>query len=86
MNPLFLTNRENFPAPPPRCKSGDFFGYREEVAKWLMTYGIPLRPAELATIDFRTEVHELFKGKLTAKEAAVIMVDKVRQVYKITRV
>lgn len=85
MNPLFLTNREDFNPPTPVPNTKNFFTYREQVAAALMMFGIPLRPAELATIDYRREVLEYFQNKLTPKQTAVMMIDKVRQVYKVER-
>lgn len=59
------------------------FDYKEAVTATLMKWGVPLRPAELAVIDYRSEVWEGYHAKLTSEQTAVKMIDKVRRVYKV---
>ncbi len=60
------------------------FDYKEAVTATFMRWGVPLRPAELAVIDYRAEVNQAWHAKLTPNQLAVKMIDKVRKVYGVT--
>jgi hypothetical protein len=81
MSKMFLTN-------PKVAKKGKkkkmlSFDYKEAVTAALMRWGVPLRPAELAVIDYSSDVWQGWHEKLTPEQTAVKMVDKIRRVYKV---
>ena len=78
----FLTDSDNPQIARPKAGSG-YVDFKEEVCATLQRFGIPLRPAEIAVIDFRPEVIGYFQQKNTPAEAAVLMVDKIRRIYKV---
>ena len=79
MSKTFLTN----PKAPGKKPKLTPFDYKEAVTAKLMEWDVPLRPAELAVIDYRSEVYQGYKDKLTPTQTAVSMVDKIRKVYKV---
>ena len=59
------------------------FDYKEAVTAVFMRWGVPLRPAEVAVIDYKSEVYNAYHARLTPVEVAVTMIDKVRREYKV---
>lgn len=57
--------------------------YKEAVTAALMRWNVPLRPAELAVIDYKSDMIRGYHEKLTPEQTAVKMVDKIRRVYKV---
>ena len=78
MSKTFLTNPK---APDGKKPKLTPFDYKEAVTAKLMEWGVPLRPAELAVIDYKSDVYQGFKDKLTPKQTAIKMVDKIREAY-----
>lgn len=81
MSKMFLTNPKV--AVKGRKKKMPSWDYKEAVTAALMRWNVPLRPAELAVIDYKSDVWQGYHAKLTPEQVAVKMVDKIRRVYKV---
>ena len=84
MSSLFLTDPDN-PHKPHRTlktKRG-YFDFKEGVEAELMNLGIPFEDARVAVIDFKSDIYVHFNNKLTTRQAAVMIIDDVRRIYKI---
>jgi len=55
--------------------------YKEDVVAFLIKKGVPLRPAEVAAIDFKTIINTCYHNKLTPAQAANMLYDKAVEVY-----
>jgi len=82
MSKTFLTNPKASDGKKPKLTPFDF---KETVTATFMKWGIPLRIAELAVIDYKSDVYQGYKDKLTPMQTAVKMVDKIRKVYNVER-
>ena len=80
MSKMFLTDPEKSSGKKEKLTP---FDYKEAVTAAFMEWNIPLRTAELAVIDFKSDVYLGYREKLTPKQTAVKMVDKVRKLYKV---
>ena len=82
---IFLTDPENPDRSNRRVakKKPGYVDFKEATCATLQEFGIPLRPAETAVIDFRPQLMGYFNEKYTAAQAAVLMVDEVRRLYKV---
>lgn len=56
--------------------------HKERTIASLIDLGVPLRVAELATIDLRTILYTAQKNKLTPVQTARMMYDEVVRLYK----
>ena len=67
-----------------REKAGNgYVDYKEDVCEQLQEFGVPLRPAELAVIDMRSDVIGAWKAKKTAFECACELLEEVKRIYKV---
>lgn len=57
------------------------FDYKEKVTNELIALGVPFRVAEVAVLDLKDIMYECYHKKMKAKFAAVVMIDRVREVY-----
>ncbi len=78
MSKAFLTNPKTSDGKKPKLTPFDF---KEAVTATFMKWGVPLRSAELAVIDYKSDVYQGYKDKLTPIQTAVRMIDKVRESY-----
>lgn len=78
---MFLTNPKV--AKKGKKKKMPSFDYKEAVTAALMRWNVPLRPAELAVIDYSSDVWQGYHEKLTPTQTAIRMVDKIRKAYKV---
>lgn len=82
MSEFFLTNPEDPTfVPPTKRDTNRYWGHKESTVKELMNLGVPLRPAELAVIDFRTELYLCQRNKLTPEQTARMLLDNTKRVY-----
>ena len=56
--------------------------FKEDVITELQQLGVPLRPSELVTIDFKVVLNTCHRGKLTPKQTANILFENVMDPYK----
>lgn len=84
MSDLFLTNPDD-PCPSHRTiktKKG-YFDFKEGVESELMNFNVPFEIARVAVIDLKSFINVHFNNKLTPKQAAVMIMDDIRRIYKI---
>lgn len=84
MSNLFLTNpgRTDQSHNLTKAENG-FFDYKEDVEIALMELNVPYEVARVAVIDLKHPLIIHHKNKLTPKQAAVMIMDEVRRIYKI---
>lgn len=58
------------------------FDYKERVCEALVECQVPVRIAEIAVIDLRTNINVGFHNKLSARETAAGMLKQVDKIYK----
>lgn len=78
---MFLTNPDAVQSAPKKKKRNLSFEYKEDVARELIHLGVPLRVAETAVIDLRTDVTGGFHAKCSPADTARNLLLKVQQVY-----
>lgn len=85
MSELFLTNPElSQPSHNLTKKQNGFFDYKEQVEAELIGLGIPYEKARIAAIDMKGKLMESQRAKRTPLQAAVVIIDEVRRIYKVT--
>lgn len=65
-------------------KQNGYFDFKENVSFALQELDIPLYYADVAVIDLKGELIQAHRDKLQPKQAAVLIIDRVRSMYKIT--
>ena len=74
---MFLTNPRVAKKGKNKKKKMPSWDFKEAVTATLMRWNVPLRPAELAVIDYSSDVWQGWHKKLTPEQTAVKMVDKI---------
>mgnify|MGYP003649327880 CR=1 FL=1 len=82
---IFLTDPDDLERPGRKRyvkAANGYTTFKEDVCDSLQHQGIELRPAETAVIDFRSQLMGYFQEKVTPTQAATMMVDDVRRIYR----
>ena len=79
MSDMFLTSPESHLI---SKRENIVWDHKERVIQELMAFGVPLRPAELAVIDFRSLLYLAQHNKLTPFQTARMMLEEVERLYK----
>ena len=83
-NKLYLTNPGHSDQSHNLTKAQNgFFDYKEDVEFELMQLNVPYETARVAVIDLKSHLIVHHRDKLTPKQAAVMIMDEVRRIYKV---
>lgn len=77
---MFLTG-SNKPHNEPKKQRG-FWEFKEAVEAELVNFGVPFEKARVAVIDLKGLVINHHTKKYTPKQAAGLMLDEVKRIYK----
>lgn len=83
MSDFFLTDPENPCARHTIKTRKGYFDFKEGIEAELMNFNVPYEIARVAVIDLKSHINVHFINKLTAKQAAVMIMDDVRRIYKV---